>query len=213
MKPIKPPKWFLQIFAMAIGIVLWSGSFGGIVDVFGNPPSSNKAPLSLETLRDLIGNPTVHENQYRETHFSRVLEVPLTSQGKLSFSPPTRLEKLVLIPHRERYVILENTLIWEDLESEDSRELTLEDYPMLASFVEGIRGIFTGDISTLQSLFFLELSGSKEDWILTMTPRDLEVQKFVEALKVIGRYGDITSIETREASGDHSILSILTEGK
>lgn len=178
-----------------------------------SPAIQQRESWTLEQFADLIGKATFHQVPYEETHVSQILTEPLLSKGTLSFTRPSRLEKHVFSPYEERYVIEGNSLVWEDKVNGTIKELSLEDYPIFLSFVEGFRAVLAGDLPTLKNWFALDLSGSKNNWILTLTPREDEIRQFVTVIRFTGKVAKISGIEIQETSGDHSILTITTERK
>ena len=212
MKPFKRGRFALIAHLALVGMTSVLAAQSVACDL--SPVTQQREPWTLEQFADLMGKATFHQTPYEETHVSQILTEPLLSKGTLSFTRPSRLEKHVFSPHEERYVIEGGSLLWEDIVNGTIKELLLEDYPVLLSFVEGFRAVLAGDLSTLNNWFTLNLSGSLNNWNLTLTPRDEEmIRQFVTAIRFTGKEGKITGIEIQEASGDHSILTITTERK
>lgn len=198
-------------------LLVWGGvSFGmdeellrsQLVDVEGSSEKEWNAQVLLENVSRAIP-PQV---SYEETHVSAILTTPIVSHGTLSFIPPSRLEKHVLSPREERYVIVGNSLQWEEMTTGHTKKLFLPDYPLLQTFVEGFRAVFAGDLATLKTRFAIELVGTKDAWKLKLTPIDENFVGFVDALHFMGQGERITGIEIREARDDYSHIAIAQEG-
>ena len=211
MKLLRPVRFALVVQLVFVGMASVLDAQDVARDL--SPATRQRELWTLEQFADLIGKATFHQAPYEETHVSQILTEPLLSKGTLSFTPPSRLEKHVFSPYEEWYVIEGDSLLWKDTVNGTTKELSLEDYPILLSFVEGFRAVLAGDLSTLKNWFALDLSGSKNNWNLTLTPRDEEIRQFVAAIRFAGKEDKITRIEIREASGDHSILTMTTERK
>ncbi len=79
---------------------------------------------------------------------------------------------------------------------------------MLRAFVESYRGTLAGDLERLRRYFELELSGPMEAWQLRLTPRNPELAEYLGAVVMRGRAGTVTSVETLEANGDRSVMTL-----
>lgn len=163
----------------------------------------------LKTLSQALPQHT----KYEETHVSTILSRPIVSQGTLSFTPPSRLEKHVNSPREERYIIDGDSFQWEEVATGKSRELFLPDYPLLQTFVEGFRAVFAGDLHTLKNWFDIEYQGNSDEWRLSLTPINSGIGSYVDAMVFFGKKEKITSIEIQEVGGDYSHIKILAEGK
>jgi hypothetical protein len=47
-----------------------------------------------------------------------------------------------------------------------------------------------------------------EAWQLRLTPRDPELTEYLGAVVMHGRQGTVTSVETLEANGDRSVMTL-----
>lgn len=196
---------------------MWGGMSFGMAEEFRSPPLVNtggtpEKEWNATVLLTNVSQAIPPQVRYKETHVSGILTTPIVSHGTLSFIPPSRLEKHILSPREEQYVIEGNSLFWKEMATTQTKELFLPDYPLLQTFVEGFRSVFAGDLATLTTRFTIALVGTKDAWELKLTPIDANIGAFVDALYFIGQGERITGIEIREVGGDYSHIAIAQEG-
>jgi outer membrane lipoprotein-sorting protein len=147
------------------------------------------------------------EATFVEKRYLSVLDKPLVSSGELSFVPPNRLEKRTLKPKPESLVVDGDVLIVEQ-SNRRQRRLRLQEHPEISAFVESIRGTLAGDRSALESVYSLELSGSAEQWRLSLVPRQEEMARIISQIRIAGSQADLTTIEFDFADGDRSEMTV-----
>ena len=161
-----------------------------------------------EVMRMLAAVPTM-EGTFREEKTLAVLQEPLVTTGLLYYRAPAFLRKRTLAPQPEDY---EADGDWLTVETPAAgrRQFDLNGYPQLRPFVEAIRAMQAGDRATLERYYRLEFQGTPADWSLRLTPRDPQATTYVTAIVLRGRDGSISSMETLEPDGDHSLMTITT---
>jgi hypothetical protein len=179
---------------------------------FVNTVAAREEEWNAEDVLKHVSHAIPQQVPYEETHVTAILTTPIVSNGTLSFIPPSRLEKHVVSPREERYVIEGDSLLWEEMATGQTKKLFLPDYPLLQSFVEGFRAVFAGDLVSLRTWFAIEMVGAKNAWELKLIPIDDDIAEFVDALHFIGQGERITGIEIREVGGDYSHITISPEG-
>jgi hypothetical protein len=88
------------------------------------------------------------------------------------------------------------------------RDLSIDEHPVLRAFVESYRATLAGDEDTLKRYFQVELTGPMNAWELRLTPRQAELADILSAVIMRGRNSTVYSVETLEASGDRSIMTL-----
>jgi outer membrane lipoprotein-sorting protein len=142
-----------------------------------------------------------------EKRYLSVLDKPLESSGELSFVPPGRLEKRTLKPKRESLIVDGDVLI-VDQSNRRHLEVKLQEHPEISAFVESIRGTLAGDQSALEKVYSLELSGTAEQWRLSLVPRQKEMARIVSQIQIAGSQSDLTTIEFDFPDGDRSEMTV-----
>jgi hypothetical protein len=145
-----------------------------------------------------------------ETKFLAVLDAPIKQSGTLAYSPD-HLEKVTLLPRRERVLIKGNALTIESGSGKKIRHVRLSRYPVLWGFVEGMRATLTGDLNTLKRFYDIELHGWTNDWELLLSPRQQKMHAVVSLIRIRGGAGLINVIELVESNGDRSVMHVTED--
>jgi hypothetical protein len=109
-------------------------------------------------------------------------------------------------------VLEKDTLTFEDKTRNRRRTLKLQEFPVIWAFVESIRSTLAGDLQSLNRFYRVQLEGSELDWRLTLDPREPDIQRMVNQIRIAGSRTSVRSIEIVEAEGDRSVMTI-TETK
>lgn len=149
--------------------------------------------------------------KFTETKTLAVLDQPVVSTGELVYSPPDRLEKLTRTPAPESLVIHGNdlTVVRDGVK----RQLRLPQYPEILAFVEALRGTLVGSRTLLEQHYALSLTGTERDWRLSLIPLDDRMKRWVKQIKVNGTDKGVNAVETLQADGDKSLISITPDGR
>jgi len=156
-------------------------------------------------MQQLAGIPEGQVN-YTERKYSALLSKPAVSSGVLSFHRPDSVEKEMRTPNKERYAIAGDEVVVARNGAE--RRYALASQPALAALAASLRGVLLGDQALLRRYFKMELQGDERAWRLALEPLDASVARYVTRVSVTGSAGRIQSIDTEEASGDHSLLQV-----
>lgn len=149
---------------------------------------------------------------FEESTYSSLLTEPLKVRGELRFTPPATMEKLILEPFRERYVIEGDLVSFESERRHIKRTISLEEYPALRSFVEAFRASFTGDARRLQEVYEVTLGGDRGEWTLLLRPREAAGRSVVDYILFTGSHGTVASIAIRSPDGDRSVMRLHRGG-
>jgi hypothetical protein len=196
----------------------WSRSFsGGLLAAIAAAAVSGSVQASDEPARDAWTVEQVVASlkegrepwvSFEETTYSSLLTKPLVLRGVLRFTPPSRLEKEVREPYRERYVIEGDRVTFESERKRERQTISLEDYPALRSFVEAFLACFTGDVVKLNRTYETRLEGDRRKWTLLLRPRDHAGRSMVESIEFAGSDGRIATVTIRAPDGDRSLMTL-----
>ncbi len=145
---------------------------------------------------------------FEEATYSSLLTEPLIVRGTLRFTPPLTLEKEVLEPYRERYIIEGDRVTFESERKHMKKTISLEDYPALRSFVEAFRVSFTGDVAQLKRIYETTVEGTSRRWTLLLRPHDPAGKTMVDYMLLSGSEGRIATIAIRAPDGDRSVMTL-----
>ena len=148
---------------------------------------------------------------FTERKHMRILKEPLITSGLLEFHAPDRLEKRVLKPYEELYLVTNDTLVIEQPAKGSTRRFVLQRYPVMWAFVEGLRGTLAGNGEALRRFYAIKLQGSREHWRLDLDPLDDAMREIITSIRIEGAEARIGTIEILEKNGDRSVMSIMPE--
>jgi len=176
------------------------------------PQAASGTDVDLAALmRKLSAVPAAGGN-FTERKYLSILSEPLVLEGVVRYRAPDYVKKEYDDPDSESYEVRGDrlTIAFPDGRR---RDLSIDEHPVLRAFVESYRGTLAGDLGTLNKYFDLQLDGHMDDWRLRLTPRRLELAEYLRAVVVRGRQGTVTSVETLEASGDRSVMTLDSSGE
>ncbi|MDH4328652.1 MAG: outer membrane lipoprotein carrier protein LolA [Nitrospira sp.] len=196
--------WLLLLcllFAIAPGL----GAAEESARLQGTPESQGWTVEQVVAALNSAREPSV---SFEETTYSSLLSAPLVVRGLLHFTPPATLEKEVLEPYHERYVIEGDLVTFESERKRVKKSISLGDYPGLRGFVEAFRAGFTGDAAQLTQIYETALDGTRLKWTLRLRPRDPAGRSMVEDIVFSGSEGRISAIVIHAADGDRSVMTL-----
>lgn len=169
-------------------------------------PAPAAEPWTLTDLMALMAQVPSSREAFTERKYMDVLVEPIVLTGDLSYQRPDRLERHVRRPYEERLIVEGDRLTLETLDGK--RKIALRHHPVIWGFVESIRATLTGDEATLQKVYDARLEGSRDQWTLTLRPKDPQLAEYVTSIEIGGAGSRIERVETREADGDRSVMTI-----
>ncbi|MDH5427752.1 MAG: outer membrane lipoprotein carrier protein LolA [Nitrospirota bacterium] len=153
-----------------------------------------------------LAQSTLRERTFHETYYSHMLTTPTHKEGTLVFQPPDRLVKHVQIPTEESFIVTGDNLLYENPSREISLTFSLQEFPALATLIDGLRALFNGDAERLQQVFFVSVSHTTDAWELNLLPKTPNEEDGVDCIRLVGEHAFLRTIEIHETNGDRSIL-------
>ncbi|MEW6728085.1 MAG: LolA-related protein [Pseudomonadota bacterium] len=167
--------------------------------------------MAAESLEELMAAFTTRQEtaaRFEEERHLSALASPVVLRGRLQFTAPDRLIKVVETPVREDYVLEKNTLTIER-DGKLSR-IDIDTHPALRAIAEAFRATLSGDLASLRRYFEVRFSKQGQDaWSLELTPLDRRVADQVERLSLQGRGALLLRAVTHERGGDQSDMRII----
>lgn len=190
----------------SVGKVILVAFLATITGLLLAAPSALAAEWGITQLMQDLAQRGAERGLFVERKFIAILDKPLESSGELRYVPPDRLEKRTLKPKPELLVLDRDRLSVE--RGNQTHSLRLSEYPEIAAFVESLRGTLAGDRTALERVYRLELHGERERWTLVMFPSDTRLAAMVLRIDVTGTRDRVRSIETLQADGDRSVMTV-----
>ena len=170
------------------------------------------AEWTVEQLAASLAQVQQVDGVFHERKEMSVLEQPLSSSGLLHYRAPSFLEKDVLEPEPQTYQIDGDRVIVET--PKDGRhEFAVDQYPGVRPLVESVRATLAGDQAALERHFHLQLSGQREAWTLSLKPIDEKIAERIVAIVISGAENRLLRVETVEANGDHTVMTVTPVGQ
>lgn len=165
---------------------------------------------TIDRLLERLPQGLHHVERFRETYTSHLLTHPTVKKGTLRFIPPSTLVKHVTSPFEEIFTAEGETLRYENPEQDISTTFAMQDVPTLSVFIQGLRSLFTGNVSQLRQHFHLTLTGTSQTWTLNLRPVNMPDSHTIDCIQFMGTNSRLRVIEVREVNGDHSELLLLS---
>jgi outer membrane lipoprotein-sorting protein len=172
----------------------------------GSSEGVTSSEWQVSDLMALMAQVSSSRETFMEKKYMDVLAEPLVLSGNLSYVRPDRIERHVRSPYEERLLVDGDRLTLETPDGQ--KQITLHKYPVIWGFVESIRATLTGDEATLRRVYEIKLDGNRRQWGLTLKPRDHRLAEHVTSIKISGTGNRILRVETQEADGDRSVMTI-----
>lgn len=168
-------------------------------------------PWSLDRLMREFGAVRTARARFTERKYLKMLDRPVESSGTLAYDAPSRLEKLTLVPKRERMLVEEDRVTLEMGPKRKQRVLSITDHPLLRAFIESIRATLAGDRATLERFYRVDFGGDASGWRLKLEPADAKTKSLVRVIRITGSGGEIGSVEVEQSDGDRSVMTMVRD--
>lgn len=163
--------------------------------------------VDLAELMRMLSEVNEASGRFTERKYFSILSEPLILEGRVRYKSPDYVKKEYDDPESESYEISGDNLTIEFPDGR-RRDMSIDEHPVLRAFVESYRATLAGDQESLNRYFDLELSGKIDRWQLRLTPRHRDLADYLSAVVMRGRKGTVYSVETLEASGDRSLMTL-----
>ena len=170
--------------------------------------AGSASAFSTEALMQLLAEVQSSRAQFVETRQSTMLKTPLTSSGQLVYQRPDRLEKHVQSPFVESTTIEGSRVTVSRGGPEGNRVIMLPPGGTAQALIESLRATLAGDLAALERHFNVSVSGSRNAWSMTLTPR---ATLPVVRVDFAGADRHVQRIEVVESGGDRTVTTISDE--
>ncbi|UST90723.1 outer membrane lipoprotein carrier protein LolA [Pseudomonas siliginis] len=157
--------------------------------------------FDLQQLSEQLAKPDVIHGQFTQEKHLRALPQPLISKGSFVLAKNHGLLWLLKTPLQQDYRITANGIARRDTNG-------WQLLPNKSAGAEQNRlflAVLQGDSSGLQRDFELALSGTAQQWQLTLTPRSMLLKQVFQQINIDGG-ALVQTIELLETQGDSTLL-------
>lgn len=169
-------------------------------------PAAHAADWQLTDLMQQLSQVRSAQARFVERKYIALLDKPVESSGELSFTAPDRMEMRTLRPKKQSLLLDGNRLTME--QDGRARSVSLQSYPEVAAFVEGIRGTLAGDRQALERVYKVHLIGSPARWQLLLEPHEAGMRRIISRIRIGGSQAEVLSVAYDHADGDRSEMQI-----
>ncbi len=173
------------------------------------PAAAQEEPWDFARLMAQLAQVQASRARYSEVRRVAVLQKPLQLSGTLLYARPARIEKRQILPFRE-VIRVDGDRLTVEREGK-TRELRLQNAPLIAGLVESLRATLAGDATELERLYSVRVRGTRQRWTLELIPREVEIAGVVKSILVAGSGSRVARLEILEPSGDGSVMTIHEE--
>jgi outer membrane lipoprotein-sorting protein len=171
--------------------------------------STDAASWNLDRLMSTLGQKKSGRASFVETKYLSIAAEPVTSSGELVFTAPDHLEKRTDNPKPEDLVVDGDKLTIA--RNGHKYTLALTQYPDLSAFIESIRATLSGNRFALEQVYKVAVTGTGDDWTLTLTPLDSRMLKTVSTITLTGTRDVLHTVAIQQADGDHSLMRLQND--
>lgn len=168
--------------------------------------SAQSSGWTLDRLMSTLGQKKSGQASFEEIKYLSIATEPVKSTGTLSFVAPDHLEKRTESPKAEDLVVDGDKLTID--RNGHKYTLALTQYPELSAFIESIRATLTGNRFALEQVYKVAVTGTGDDWTLTLTPLDSRMLKKISAITLTGKRDLLQTVAIQQADGDHSLMRL-----
>lgn len=145
--------------------------------------------------------------RFVETRSSSYLKTPLRIYGEYSRPDNTSMVRTVTAPYREVTKLQGSTAAIT--RGTRVQTFSLSRVPELAGMQASFGALLAGDQVAVNRDFSIRSSGSREQWVLTMTPKNAVLAKQIKDITLFGRGAELMCIETRSKTGNQMQRTLL----
>jgi hypothetical protein len=173
------------------------------------PAAAQEEPWDFARLMGELAQVQTSRARYSEVRRVALLQKPLQLSGTLFYERPARIEKRQILPFKE-VIRVDGDRLSVEREGK-TREVRLQNAPLIAALVESLRATLAGDGTELERLYSVRVQGTRRHWTLALAPREVEIAGVVKGIVIAGSGSRLARLEILEPGGDGSVMTIQEE--
>jgi len=148
-----------------------------------------------------LARPAPTRTQFVELRDSKLLKAPLRIEGEYRRPADDTLVREVRAPYAETTTIASGNVSIARA-GKTPRNFSLSRVPELAGLQASFGALLSGDRQQLERHYRIASTGTRQDWTLTLTPKDAAFAAKVRDIVLHGRGAELRCIETAPKTGD-----------
>ncbi len=195
--------------AVRLFLVVLTLSCAAALPAYAQPAASQ---WTLPTLMAAMRQVRSSKAHFVEMKYFHLLNQAQRSSGQLIYVAPNYLQKATTEPEPSRLTISGDRLTIEQ-QGQPNRAISLHDYSEIGELVDSTRATLAGDLPALTRSFTASLSGTADAWTLTLEPREAKLREMVATIRIEGQGTAIRDVQTTQADGDRTDMTVTPETK
>ena len=168
--------------------------------------AASDAPDLLSRIVARLSEPAVVRASFVQEKQIAVLSRPIVSRGRVIVSRGDGLIWLIEAPLRMSIAFSGSLIIETDAEGK-RRVYSESDNRIQAEVGRVFHGLLAADLGILDHYFSLQASGDVQHWHIDLTPRSVELGKYIKTLQLAGGR-TIETIRVEEPSNDTTLIRL-----
>ncbi|MGH8062476.1 MAG: LolA-related protein [Pseudoxanthomonas sp.] len=165
------------------------------------PESAAAQPVDAGWILRALARPAPVRTAFVELRGSPLLKAPLRIEGEYQRPDSDSLVREVRSPYAETTTLRNGEAIIAR-PGKTPRKFPLARVPELAGLQASFGALLSGDRVSLEKHYRLASQGTRQQWTLSLTPKDAELQGSVRDITLYGRGAELRCIETRPVKGE-----------
>lgn len=165
------------------------------------PEPAAAQPVDAGWILQALARPAPVRTAFVELRGSPMLKAPLRIEGEYQRPDNDSLVREVRSPYAET-TTLRNGEATLARAGKAPRRFSLARVPELAGLQASFGALLSGDRVSLEKHYRLAPQGTRQQWTLSLTPKDTKLQGGVRDITLYGQGAELRCIETRSVKGD-----------
>jgi len=182
----------------------------GILLIAGPYARAQQTPFGLPQLMQSLAKVKSASATFTERKTLAILTTELIATGTLTYTAPDAMRKTTITPVPEQFSLAGTQITLTGADGK-THVFSITQQSRIGGLAEGILATLAGDLPTLTGLYTVQFSGQQAAWQLVLVPRAASLAQFVRWIRITGSFSRLTEIDTQNANGDHSEMTVAED--
>jgi len=170
------------------------------------PPDAATTRVEADWVLARLARPAPMRTGFVELRGSPLLKAPLRIEGEYQRPREGTLVREVRVPYVETTTIVTGKSGASEVQiaraGKSPRTFSLSRAPELGGLQASFGALLSGDRALLEQHYRIAVDGTRERWILVLTPKQAALAATLRSVVLRGRGAELRCIETQPAKGD-----------